>query len=167
MLVRRFNNFKDFAKLLTRISEEYPRYEHAFLNQTGHYLADFSKSLIGHLQHGGMAIPDWKELAPATKKDKTDKGYVFNSEFNPLFRTGDLMNSISYSVVQHTVYIGSDDPVAVYQEMGVPEKNLPARSFLGLAMYKNKLTLEHALGDFLLKWITYRPPIFDIKKMPT
>lgn len=164
MLSRRFKDFNEFASFIEKISNEYNGYEHAFLTQAGDYLSHYSKSLIGHLQQGGMAIQSWKELAPLTKLDKIKKGFVFNSEFNPLFRTGVLKESISYSVVAHTVYVGSYDPVAIEQEMGVPSKNLPARSFLGLAMYKSRLTLEKELGHFLLKWMTRQPAVFNFEK---
>jgi hypothetical protein len=163
MNVRHFN-FEQFSNFMQKVADSHQRYQHSVLVEIGAYLEEYSKSMIGHLQSGSYSIPSWKELAPITKVEKTAKGFVFNEEFNPLFRTGVLHDSISYSVVLNQVFIGSSDPVSIDHELGAPHRNLPQRSFLGLAMFKSKIALEKVLSDFLLYWLIQKSAVFKIEK---
>ncbi len=68
----------------------------------------------------------WAPLAESTIADKAKHGFPTPK---PLLRTGELRDSIEYTVSGLEGCVGSDDPVAVYQELGT-SRGLPPRSFL-------------------------------------
>lgn len=75
----------------------------------------------------------WAPLKEATLEDKARKGYGVP---DPLLRQGVMRDSIK-GEAEETTYgaegvVASDDPVALYQEMGT--SSIPPRPFLGLAM---------------------------------
>jgi phage gpG-like protein len=83
-----------------------------------------AKRVIGTYEYG------WPRLKPETvvRKGGAD---------TPLLETGALRDSIEYTVDRDnlTAWVGSDDPIAPYQELGTV--TIPARSFLaGAAMRK-------------------------------
>jgi phage gpG-like protein len=67
----------------------------------------------------------WVPLAPSTIADKQKHGYAVPK---PLLRDGTLRDSINYTVNDNEGCVGSDDPVAVFQELGT--SRIPPRSFL-------------------------------------
>lgn len=67
----------------------------------------------------------WAPLAASTIADKQAHGFATPK---PLLRTGELRGSIEYTVVGLEGAVGSDDPVAVYHELGT--SRMPQRSFL-------------------------------------
>lgn len=67
----------------------------------------------------------WAPLAPSTIEDKARKGFKTPA---PLLRTGAMRDSIEYTVRGNEGAVGSNDPVAVYQELGT--SRIPPRSFL-------------------------------------
>jgi hypothetical protein len=71
---------------------------------------------------------DWPQLAESTQRERERLGFAANE---PLLRTGDLRESIEYTVLprEAAVEIGSNDKIAVYQELGT--SRIPPRSFLG------------------------------------
>lgn len=82
----------------------------------------------------GVEQPEWQALAPSTIEEKARLGYRVPA---PLLRTGDMRDSISWSAPYWESprvcigYIGSNDPVAKWQELGT--STIPPRPFLGLA----------------------------------
>lgn len=123
----------------------------------GNALEKSAQDLIGHLQNGAGPFAQWDQLAESTKRDKERKGYVFNSDYNPLYRTGELKNSISsvFNPTKRALYIGSTDKVMEYMEKGT--RYMPARSVIGLNMYKSKERTQFTLKTMLYDWITARP----------
>lgn len=152
--MKEFTSFDSFAKHMNKVVSQYNEREYKSLNFLGSILEEEAKNKIGHLQKGGGQFDDWKPLAESTKADKERLGYVFNDEYNPLYRTGELKNSIGHVVnrVAHTLYVGSSSEIAVYHEFGT--KHIPERSFLGLTFFKAKYEIQHVLASFLLNWIT-------------
>jgi hypothetical protein len=67
----------------------------------------------------------WPPLAASTIADKQGHGFPTPK---PLLRTGELRDSIEYTVHGLEGAVGSNDPVAVYQELGT--SRIPPRSFL-------------------------------------
>jgi len=67
----------------------------------------------------------WAPLAESTIADKQQHGFPTPK---PLLRTGEMRDSIEYTVNGLEGCVGSNDPVAVYQELGT--SRIPARSFL-------------------------------------
>ncbi len=160
-MTRKFNSLEEFSKFMNKVSKSYDGYQKAALIQMGEELEKDAKGRIGHLQSGGLAIPGWAPLADSTIADKQRKGYDFNEDHNPLYRTGELRDSIGHSVQGNKLSVGSDSEIMVYQDKGTP--TIPARSVLGLTFYKSRKYIEKTLGDFLLFWITQQKPIFKKK----
>jgi hypothetical protein len=67
----------------------------------------------------------WPPLAASTIYDKEHKGYAVPK---PLLRTGEMRDSIQYTVEGNQGCVGSNDPKAVWQELGT--SRIPPRSFL-------------------------------------
>lgn len=67
----------------------------------------------------------WAPLADATIADKKSQGYPTPK---PLLRTGELRDSIEYTVAGLEGAVGSDDPIAIFHELGT--SRMPQRSFL-------------------------------------
>jgi hypothetical protein len=67
----------------------------------------------------------WAPLAESTIADKAHHGFPTPK---PLLRTGELRDSIEYTVHGLQGCVGSDLDIAVYQELGT--SRIPARSFL-------------------------------------
>lgn len=149
-----------FSKHLEKVITQYPKRELEALTFLGKSLEEEAKYKIGHLQEGAGPFVDWAELAESTIQDKIRKGYNFNSEYNPLFRTGELRDSIHYviNVPQHKLILGSDSEIMVYQELGTA--HIPPRSVLGLTMFKAKYEIEYVLTLFLKSWILNERAIY-------
>jgi hypothetical protein len=67
----------------------------------------------------------WPPLAESTIADKQHHGFPTPK---PLLRTGEMRDSIQYTVHGLQGAVGSDSPVAVAQELGT--SHIPPRSFL-------------------------------------
>jgi hypothetical protein len=67
----------------------------------------------------------WPDLAPSTIVDKQAQGFPTPK---PLLRTGEMRESIGHVAIGNEGYVGSNSPIAVYQELGT--KHIPPRSFL-------------------------------------
>ncbi len=72
----------------------------------------------------------WQVLAASTQADRERQGFPANE---PLLRTGEMRDSIGVRIIKagHEAEIGSDNQIAVYQELGT--STIPARSFLAAA----------------------------------
>jgi phage gpG-like protein len=73
----------------------------------------------------GTEHEDWAPLAASTIEDKQHHGFATPK---PLLRTGELRDSIEYTVHGNEGAVGSNLDIAVYQELGTSK--MPARSFL-------------------------------------
>lgn len=67
----------------------------------------------------------WPPLAPSTIADKQRQGYATPA---PLLRTGEMRDSIQYTVNGDEGAVGSNSEIAVFQELGT--SRIPPRSFL-------------------------------------
>jgi HK97 gp10 family phage protein len=112
-----------------------------------------AKDKIGEYQEAVGPFPAWKQLSEYTMNDKLEKGYVFNEDYNPLLRTGELRDSYKQKTFMREAQIGSKDPVAKYHEFGT--SRMPARPVLGPALYQNEKfifkTIQQALITGLIK----------------
>ena len=91
-----------------------------------------AKASLGHYHLG------WPRLKPATIARKATGD-------SPLLETGQLRDSIGHVVLHEegevVGYVGSDDDVAIYQELGT--SRIPARPFLaGAATREEKAVVE-------------------------
>lgn len=112
----------EFAKFVqAELGEGVEHAKETALELGARAIAHEAKSVIGTYKF------DWEQLAPATQKERESLGYVANE---PLLRDGTLRDSIHYTVIDaNEAEIGSNDDVAVWQELGT--STIPARSFLG------------------------------------
>ena len=124
-------SFKQFANMMQRSSVECrPIADGAVLAVTV-AVATEAKALIGHEN------PEWAPLAPSTIDEKSRLGFTGRiSATDPLYRTGEMRESIEGAAEGLTGVVGSTDKVALWQEMGTlrPTGSIPPRPFLGLAM---------------------------------
>jgi hypothetical protein len=67
----------------------------------------------------------WAPLADSTLADKASHGFPTPK---PLLRTGEMRDSIEYTVHGNEGCVGSNSDIAVYQELGTSK--IPPRSFL-------------------------------------
>lgn len=95
--------------------------------------------MIGHEQ------PLWPSLKPETIAHKA-RGNT------PLLETGEMRASIQITAPVDedgavVGYVGSDDKVAVYQELGT--RTIPPRSFLGAAAMGNERAIQEMAGRLI------------------
>lgn len=150
-------NLSQFSKHLGKVVSNYKSYEMKASNILGEILDKKARNSIGHLQDEAGPFEEWKELADSTKKDKERLGYVFNSEYNPLYRTGELLDSIGFVFNQmlRILYLGSTSEIMIYQELGTDK--IPPRSVLGMTLYKAKLLIISIYQKMMVDWICGRP----------
>jgi hypothetical protein len=108
-----------------------------------------AKAEIGIYQSGAGPFAQWATLADSTLAEKERLGYA--PPDNPLLRTGDMRDGIQHTVVPAasggTAYVGSDDPVAEYQELGTDR--IPPRSFLGGALFRKTDEVKAITGAYV------------------
>lgn len=97
-------------------------------------IVDEAKDAIGTYKFG------WPQLAPSTQAQRVRLGYPANE---PLLRTGELRDSISYTVDGSVGYVFSTSPVAVWMELGTVR--IPPRPFLAGAADAKRREVEEAL----------------------
>ena len=115
-----------------------------------------AKSYIGNYQEG------WAPLAESTLLGGTSpEGFRYPGKIelgyappdNPLLRTGQMRDSIEQAAASTgggaMGMIGSDDPVALWQEMGT-KRGIPPRPFLALAMMKSQEPATVIFGEFAM-----------------
>lgn len=149
--MKEFASIESFHRHLNKIIQQYPRHEARAAKAVGAILEKEAKDMIGHLNEG------WRDLRPATKEDKERLGYVFNSDYNPLYRTGELRDSIHfvYSLSRRKLFLGSDSDIMEYHEKGT--KYIPARPVLSTTMYKAASTINYVFGSMLQGWAAGKP----------
>jgi phage gpG-like protein len=86
----------------------------------------------------------WAALAESTIADKERKGYTAPA---PLLRTGDMRDSIGITMGHRRAWVGSNDDVAVYQELGT--NRIPPRSFIAKAAIES----EDAIHEITVKTV--------------
>lgn len=155
--MKSFDSLEKFAKHLRKVASTYSRYEMQAANFVGQELVKEAKDKIGHLQEGIMtrahAFFDWEPLTDSTKADKQRQGYVMNSDYNPLLRTGEMRDSIKYDFnpFLHKLRLGSDSQIMLYQELGT--KYIPPRSVLGLTMSQAFPVVSYTFGRMMTAWL--------------
>lgn len=125
----------DFGRLFLGIAETLEAGIPGAMEEVGRIVQEEAKSMIGTYQTGISPYRDWAQLSPYTQDDRAARGYPPNE---PLLREGDLRDSIEHDAGPFEAVVGSDDRVAVYQELGTEAQRqgqgppgIPPRSFLG------------------------------------
>ncbi len=127
----------------------------AGLEKSAQLIERRAKEKIGEYQEEAGPFPAWEPLSPSTLAEKERLGYA--PPDNPLLRTGDMRDSIEHRVEGLEAQVGSNNDVAVYQELGTAR--IPARSFLGgAAVEKEKEVVELIGGNVMLALAARKKP---------
>lgn len=153
--MKEFDSLNKFAIFLEKLTPQYLTREEKCLEFLGEALEESAKKKIGTLQD------EWEPLAESTKRDKEAKGFGSPPDYDPLLRTGKMRDSIHHTVVGPLLSVGSDDPIAEYQELGTIR--IPARSFLALTFFKEKRNIELVLMSFLITYLSGTIPDYQQK----
>lgn len=149
----------EFADHFTKMAAQAPRRERRALVASGARLARHSRGYIGDYQGAVGPFPAWKPLSVNTLMGGiSPSGYHYQGKIelgfspgdNPLMRTGHLRGSIQSEVRGRSAIIGSDDPVARWQEFGTQGSPkhfpIPPRSFIGRALAQYGRDETHAVA---------------------
>ena len=112
------------------------------LEKATKFLQKKVKDKYGEYQPEAGPFVAWAELAESTKQDRERQGYP---EDEPLLRTGDVRESIEREVKDSEGFVGSDNDIAVWEELGT--KNMPPRSTMGSAGVENAEAIVKIVGD--------------------
>jgi Bacteriophage HK97-gp10, putative tail-component len=116
-------------------------------------IADEAKRVLGTYDY------DWPQLATSTQADRVQAGFAANE---PLLRTGELRDSIEYTVTSdHEAEVGSNLDIAVYQELGTA--TIPPRSFLAQAGAHQGEDAAKVAGKIIANAIRAAGHIFNVE----
>jgi HK97 gp10 family phage protein len=146
--MKTFNSLISFSKYLKNVAVKEIVFIHSGLEKCAKLIEDSAKDEIGHLQPEVGPFPAWSPLTQSTISEKIRLGYVYNEDYNPLYRTGELQASISHTVNANEALIGSTSPIMIYHEFGTYK--MPMRPVIGPAAYKNKYNIEAILGSSII-----------------
>jgi len=125
---RAFGSIGAFVEFLAVLPAELHGAQRHGEEAAGEMLVDHAQKMIGE------EMSEWPALAASTIEEKERLGYTGRvSATDPLLRTGELRTSISATVDQSGVTLGSTDPIAPYQEHGTSK--MPARPFIGATLF--------------------------------
>jgi phage gpG-like protein len=134
---RTFKNPKEFSEFVKNRMKLSRRDENKniklALTEASIFLTQKAKEKFGHYQTG------WSELSETTKKDRVAKGF---SENEPLLRTGDLRDSVRFTVGKNFATVGSTSEIMLYQEKGTSRtgwssKGIPPRPVFLITQLEN------------------------------
>jgi len=141
--MRAFNDVAAFIAHLETLERTIHKQTTGALEKSAKLIEKTAKASIGYYQPAAGPYPAWEQLAPATLAHHDRMG-VGDS---PLMVTGQLYASIQHEVEDDKAVIGSKMDIAADQEFGTD--HIPARPFMGPALYVNKAKLEKIMGDAL------------------
>jgi HK97 gp10 family phage protein len=155
---KKFDSIRDYLRHFEKIDLQYPKAEKALLEVVGAETEAKAKEMFGHYQRENMGpFDEWEELKKETKDDRVSKGYKPN---DPLLREGNLRDSISHSVSNKSVTVGSTSQIMVYQEFGT--SRIPPRAVLGPAMFRMKQRIKTLAAKAMFALFTDQ--VSNIKK---
>jgi hypothetical protein len=155
-----------FAAHLTNLMAGTLVANHHALEVAAQIVETEAKAEIGTYQSAAGPFQAWDPLSSATLEGflhpvagwipgKKDLGYA--PPDNPLLREGDMRDSIEHvvrlvSLVGGEAHVGSNDPKALWQELGTPNARFPIepRSFLGGAAFRKKGEIGRATGQSMV-----------------
>ena len=100
-------------------------------------IEDGAKEAIGSFLFG------WPALKPETVSRKATGN-------SPLLETGELRNSISHEVSEHSAIVGSTSEKARFHEFGT-SRGIPPRPFIWGSWLHNQEKVGEAVGDAVVK----------------
>lgn len=135
----------EFATHLLEMAVVQHEVNHHALEKAAQVIEKRAKEKIGEYQAQIGEFAGWAELADSTKADRERQGFPADE---PLLRTGHLRDSIQHMVEDRIAQVGSNEDVAVYQELGT--EKIPPRSFLGGAAAEKAGEVVGMLGETLV-----------------
>ncbi len=140
-------DLKGFAAELGRLAVAASAASAVGLERAAVLVEGEAKHEIGHYQRAAGPFPAWPRLKPSTVREKRRFGY--SPPDNPLQRTGAMAAGIGHHVeitpLGGEAEVGSNDPVAEYQEEGT--RRMDARSFLGRAGARKSEQVAEVIGE--------------------
>ena len=105
-----------------------------------------AKDSLGTYHRAVGPFPAWAKLADSTVQQRTQQGWEPDE---PLLRLGTMRDSIHHVVKGDVGHVGSDDPIAEYQELGTSAAGhpIPPRSFLGRAAFVKEFAIHRVFLD--------------------
>ena len=116
------------------------------LHLIGNDVAADARNRMGVYQGNVGPFAYWDPLTERTMTERVELGFTPN---DPLLRSGELRDSIDFSVSGPSVSVGSPLEKAADMENGVPNRNVPARPFIGPAMYNQSDANRKRIMDAL------------------
>jgi HK97 gp10 family phage protein len=139
--MKKFDSLGAFGEHLAQRAAATVTVLHEGLEAVARHVEKKAVEKIGEYQEEVGPFPAWTPLAPATIDDRIAKGF---SPDEPLLRTGEMRDSIKHEVDGLEAIIGSQSPIAAYQEFGT--EKIPPRPFIGPAAFESKKQIEAILG---------------------
>lgn len=124
-------NLLEAASLFSGMALEYEASKREALEKACVIIETEAKAAIGTYEYG------WPPLQPETVARKANGD-------TPLLETGELRDSIEHTVQGDSGFVGSNDDVAIFQELGT--SRIPPRSFLGGAAMRKGEEAAEAIG---------------------
>ena len=154
-MTKTIDSFNNFYKHIEKINSKHVEYTKLALIFSAEILEKEAKDKIAHPQNSEGQFKAWEELAESTKKDKERSGYVINADYNPLYRTGELKDSIHAMSEGNYLFLGSKSEIMKFQEFGTAY--IPPRSVIGLTMHQFLAQGNYIFGEMLVKWLSDLP----------
>jgi HK97 gp10 family phage protein len=132
------SSFAGLAARLAMAEADVKMATEAGLEKTCQLIEDRAKEVIG------TYIFNWPQLAQSTQEQRVALGFSANE---PLLRTGKLRDSIGHVVEGNVGYVGTNDPIAPYQEFGTSK--IPPRPFLGGALAATEGEIPKIFGSLV------------------
>lgn len=139
----------EFATFLSEMALREYEHDKRAMQRAANIVKKDAKARIGEYHEAVGPFAGWQELADSTKADRTRQGFPENE---PLLRTGEMRDSIGTRVDRDIAYIGSDSPIAEWQELGTV--HIPPRSFLGAAAAANEEKIVEIIGKSAVASLT-------------
>lgn len=138
---RNFASIGDFVRFMSRQVATLPAAQRHALAEGAEIVLEEAKSYPGEYQTG------WQALAEATKDRRAAAGHAPDE---PLKVTGELQASYRSKVSDaHHAAVGSDNPKALWQELGTP--TIPRRPVLSLAGSTKEAEVVHTIGRVIAR----------------
>lgn len=165
--MKEFQSFGALGRHLGALAVIGEEVTHHIVEEAAKIVQKDAQKKIGNYQDHAGPFKAWDELADSTKDDKESGGYVGTDGmdyYQPLLRTGELRDSITYEAHGNEAIVGSDSDVAMYQEFGT--ETIPARSFLGAAAFEAKRAIGESAARTMIAWVAglgwKRPQRFEL-----
>lgn len=134
------SDLKKINLKLNRIAEAFDTVttDKRFLNSVGQLLVSRGKQ---NLEDGGADGKSYQHLKPATRREKSRKGF----SMKPLQRTGQMKRSLSHEIGGSGLLLTGRD-IIKHHQFGAPKINLPQRE-----VYTIEKEDEKEVKEFLIR----------------